>query len=44
MQVDFYSTRITRITSARDVGEFLGTFRYATNEFYLKTCFIILVI
>ena len=31
----------TRITSARDFGEFLGTFRYAATEFYLM---IILVI
>ena len=30
----------TRITSARDFGEFLGTFRYAAIEFYLKICFI----
>ena len=37
-----YATHIyTRITSARDFGEFLGTVRYAATEFYLM---IILVI
>ena len=40
IQVDFCVTHITRITSARDFGEFfLGTFRYAATEFYLEICF-----
>ena len=36
---DFYATHITRITSAGDVGEFLGTFRYAVNEFFFENMF-----
>ena len=32
-------SHITRITVKRDVDQFVGTFRYAANEFYLKICF-----
>ena len=39
IQVDFYATHITRTTFATDIGEFVGTFRYAANEFYLKIGF-----
>ena len=39
IQVDFYATHITRTTFATDIGEFVGTFRYAANEFYFKIGF-----
>ena len=34
IQVDFYATHFTRITSAKGFGEFLDT-----TKFYLKICF-----
>ena len=34
IQVDFYATHFTRITCAKDFGEFLGT-----TKFYLKIWF-----